>query len=39
MADIEDSFEFLLQSTGVIELGILPAERMAGGCFQTALAA
>jgi len=39
MADIEDSFEFLLQRTGVIELGILPAEGMAGGCFQTALAA
>ncbi len=38
MADVEYPFEFFLQRTGVIELGILLPKRMARGRFQIALA-
>jgi hypothetical protein len=39
MADIEYSFQFLLQRTGVIELRFLPAKGMARRRLQIALAA
>jgi hypothetical protein len=39
MADVEDSIEFLLQSTGVVEFRVLPTKGMARRRLQTTLPA
>jgi hypothetical protein len=39
VADIEDALEFLVKRRGVVELRVLPRQRMARGRLETALGA